>query len=239
MAGQVLPEAILFDLDDTIVSSGSLTEKLWRELCDKHAPRIHGADKQLLLENIYKAGNWYWSDDERHRTGRLDLVKARREVVALAFSYLGIHETDIAYEIADSYTITKEKKTALFPDAIKTLQYFRNQGLKTALLTNGSSEFQRNKIERFRLAQYFDYILVEGEFGAGKPDRAVFEHVLNRLDTIPENAWMIGDDLNRDIGGAQAVGIFSVWVDWKNEGLPETASIYPDRTVVAISELVE
>ena len=49
---------------------------------------------------------------------------------------------------------------------------------------------------------------------------------------------MIGDDLNRDILGAQNVGVFSVWNDWRKKGLPDNTSIKPDRTITAISELV-
>lgn len=53
----------------------------------------------------------------------------------------------------------------------------------------------------------FDYILIEGEFGAGKPDKSVFIHVLEKLDVAPQESWMIGDNLEHDMSGAQRVGI--------------------------------
>ena len=41
-----------------------------------------------------------------------------------------------------------------------------------------SPEQQRDKIERHRLAGFFDVIVIEGEFGAGKPDEVVYRHAL-------------------------------------------------------------
>ena len=51
-----------------------------------------------------------------------------------------------------------------------------------ALLTNGSAAIQRRRIEKHALATYFDYILIEGEFGIGKPDRRVYLHANSHLD---------------------------------------------------------
>ena len=50
-----------------------------------------------------------------------------------------------------------------------------------ALVTNGAAETQRAKIERFELAHRFHHIQIEGEFGQGKPELAVYRHALERL----------------------------------------------------------
>ena len=49
---------------------------------------------------------------------------------------------------------------------------------------------------------------------------------------------MIGDNLHLDVGGAQALGIHSVWVDCEGKGLPENSSVQPDRILRTIVELV-
>src|SRR5207244_4134672 len=38
----------------------------------------------------------------------------------------------------------------------------------------------------------------------GKPSASYFEAALEALDADPENAWMVGDDIDADIGGAAA-----------------------------------
>ena len=110
--------------------------------------------------------------------------------------------------------------------------------VKLALLTNGAGEVQRAKINRFGLARYFPTCLVEGELGYGKPDQRVFKMALNKLDVRPNQAWMVGDDLERDIAGAQTAGIFSIWHDYKKTGLPAGSMVTPDKTISNITELL-
>ncbi|UCD09623.1 MAG: HAD-IA family hydrolase [Dehalococcoidales bacterium] len=232
------PKAILFDLDDTIITGEVGIEELWRDLCGRHAAFIEGLDGDVLLSEVNKARNWYWDDPERHRNGRLNLMKARRELVALAFSNLGVDNEEVCNSLADTYSAQRQEMIRLIPGTINTLSHFKECGLLMALITNGASEFQRPKIERFKLEQYFDYILVEGEFGAGKPDLSVFVHTLDKLGVTPDQAWMVGDDLKRDIVGANEAGVFSIWVDLQKKGLPDNPPARPDRIVTNISELV-
>jgi putative hydrolase of the HAD superfamily len=232
------PKAILFDLDDTIIAHGIAGDKCWQELCVRFAPRVDGIDAARLMEAIDEARNWYWDDPERHRRGRLNLILARRELVSLAFSNLGLNNTDVAFQIADAYSTEREEAATLFPGAIDTLEHFLNHRVKLALVSNGSSEVQRKKIERFNLEPYFKCITIEGEFGVGKPDERVFIHTLEQIGTTPGDAWMVGDNLEWDIAGAQNLGIYGIWVDWKGEGLPDLSAIRPDRIVNNISELM-
>ena len=232
------PEAILFDLDDTIITGDVGVEELWKDLCFQHAERLEGLRGDVLFSEVNKARDWYWADPERHRNGRLNLIKARRELVELAFSNLGIDNRVVCHSLADSYSIKRQEMITLIPGSINTLLHIKQSGILMALITNGASEFQRPKIERFGLARFFEYILVEGEFGAGKPDKSVFVHALAKLGVSPDKAWMVGDDLKRDIRGANEAGVFSVWVDRKKEGLPTIYEAKPDRIITTISELV-
>ncbi|MEE8412928.1 MAG: HAD family hydrolase [Dehalococcoidales bacterium] len=233
-----MPEAILFDLDDTIIAYDAISGDCWQRVCSRFSARLPGLETEQLFTAINQARNWYWDDAERNRRGRLDLFKARREVVALAFENLGINDKQVGAELADSYSTEREETVSLIPGAIDTLTYFRTINRKLGLVTNGASDAQRAKIERFKLARFFHRILVEGEFGQGKPEKKVFLSILKKLETPPVDAWMVGDDLERDIAGAQAAGIYAVWVDWKGQGLPQTTRVKPDRIIREISELI-
>lgn len=233
-----MPEGILFDLDDTIISHAAVSDACWQKMCARYASRIDGFEAGQLFTAIKQTGNWYWSDPDRHRRGRLNLFNARREVVRLAFENLGIRDTSVTGELADAYSIEREKMAELIPGAIDTLTHFRNLNRKLALVTNGSSEIQRGKIERFKLARFFHHILVEGEFGQGKPEKPVFLSALRNLGIAAADAWMVGDDLERDIAGAQSAGIYAIWVDWRGTGLPELSRVKPDRTIRTLSELM-
>jgi len=104
----------------------------------------------------------------------MDLEAARREIVAHAFSRLGIDAPDLANEIADAYSRERDEGIYLLPGAVEALRHFRQRGIRLALVTNGSAAPQRRKIERFGLAPFFDFIVIEGEFGTSKPDEHVY-----------------------------------------------------------------
>ena len=86
---------------------------------------------------------------------------------------LHIDHPALANEIADAYTSEREETVEPFPGAIDTLHYLKDQGICLALITNGNAEGQRRKVDKFGLGSIFDYILIEGEFGVGKPDEQV------------------------------------------------------------------
>lgn len=231
-----LPSAILFDLDDTILVYGD-PEECWRTVCSGFVSRVGVSSTDELLSAINGVREWYWSDLGRHRQGRLVLLDARRQIVAMAFSQLGIDAPEVAIELAETYAEMREGSVQTFPGAIDTLKHFRDRGVRLGLVTNGGSEMQRGKIERFGLVPYFDCILIEGEFGAGKPDESVFRHMLEQFDVAASDTWMVGDDLQRDIAGAQALGMVTIWVDWRGGGLPESSPVQPDRVVRSVTEL--
>jgi putative hydrolase of the HAD superfamily len=234
-----VPQAILFDLDDTIITWDAPPEEVWGNLCLYYASRVDNLEAGKLLEAINGVREWYWSDSGRHRTGRINLLEARREIVRLAFSRLNIDASVLADEIADAYTANREKSAYIVPGAAATFKHLRQRGIRLALVTNGGSEMQRPKIQRFGLAPFFDSIIIEGEFGCGKPDKRVFLHALGKLNVLPENAWMVGDDLERDISPCRVLGIYSVWVDGKGKGLPVSGIVRPDRIIRNIAELKE
>lgn len=48
---------------------------------------------------------------------------------------------------------------------------------------------------------------------------------------------MVGDNLVWDIEAPQKLGIYSVWNDFKKEGIPVPSCIIPDKSINAISDL--
>jgi putative hydrolase of the HAD superfamily len=113
----------------------------------------------------------------------------------------------------------------------------RARGVKLALITNGEAREQRRKITRFDLAPLFDCVIVEGEFGAGKPDPAVYAHALDSLGATPDQAWMVGDNLEWEVAVPKQLGLYTVWVDFAQQGLPPDALAQPDRIIHNLAEL--
>lgn len=234
-----LPRAILFDLDDTILMDSNNVEDCWRRACDRCIPQPQAFQPEALLRAIYEYRAWFWSDPERHLKGRLDLEAARRDIVAGALLQLGIDHPALADDIAQAYAELRDESIEPFPDAFATLRFLREQGVRLALITNGSARLQRRKIEKYNLASFFESILVEGEFGVGKPDERIYLHALTQLETLPAKAWMVGDNLEWEVAAPQRLGMFAIWHDVTGTGLPASSKVCPDRIIRALSELIQ
>lgn len=233
----MIPRALLLDLDDTILDDSSSVHDSWREACAVHADRLAPLDAAVVTDVIRKTSKWFWDDPDRHREGRLQLEAARREVVRLALKDLGIEDRDLAACIGDAYSHRRDLGMAPLPDAIDTVRWLRDTGRRLALLTNGAGIAQRKKISRFELEDLFDVILVEGELGFGKPDERVYRRALSALDVEPADAWMVGDNLDWDVGAPQKLGMSGVWIDARGRGVPAHTAVRPDYIVRALADL--
>jgi putative hydrolase of the HAD superfamily len=214
------PQAIIFDLDDTIVDDSSDVAACWDLALAEGLAAHNDLEPPALMDAIQHERDWYWADPDRHREGRLDLRAASTGIVVKALERLGTSRPELGRLIANRYRDLREEKISLLPGAIETLEHFRNRGVRLGMATNGSSVGQRAKIERFHLAPYFERIIVEEEFGIGKPHREVYEALFAALGTPPEKIWSVGDNLEWDVGGPQAFGAYGVWVNARGAGVP-------------------
>jgi putative hydrolase of the HAD superfamily len=234
---RALPRAVLLDLDDTILDDSGGLISSWRAACHAHCSSMDGLDPDVVFNAIDRTREWYWSDPERHRAGRLELAWARGEVVRLALVEIGIADDDLARRIGETYHSLRDEAIKPFDDAVATVEWLRVQGCKLALLTNGGSAGQRLKIDRFALAPLFDAILIEGEVGFGKPDPRIYIQALAALDVPATEAWMVGDNLEWDVAGPQREGIAGIWIDARGRGIPAGHAVQPHRIIGRLADL--
>jgi len=226
----MIPEAVLFDLDDTILSDDIVSEEAWREACQE----ICGE----LFPHVNRVRTAFWSDPVNLREGTRNLFKSRLTIVRAALLEMSIEDEKLALQVVNAYQDAKWDLLRLYPNAEKTIAGLKRKGIKLALLTNGDAEGQRAKVRKFGLEEHFPVCLVEGELGYGKPDARVFQLALDKLRVEAPHAWMVGDRLEFDVAGAQSLGIFSVWSDYGRRGLPSGSKIVPDAIIHDISELL-
>ena len=232
-----LPGVVLLDLDDTILDDTGARDRCWQTVCAEAAERRPGLDATVLLREIGTVRAWFWSDPDRHREWRQRMRDAWAQIAADALARVGVDDPTLASWIGERHSELREDAICFLPGAIETLARLREGGARLGLITNGGPEGQRAKIERFDLAGHFEYIGIEGEVGFGKPHRVAYETALAQLGVSPKDCWMVGDNLEWDVAGAQAVGIHGIWLDRHSRGLPPESAITPDRVIASISEL--
>jgi len=232
-----LPEAVLLDLDDTILDDSGSVEHCWREACLAFGSELGGVDPVALHRTIERTRESFWADPERHRNGRLDLDAAARAVAVLSLVEMGVTDLALAGRIAATYRHERQARVRPCPGAIETLRWLREHGCRLALITNGSSATQRQKLSRFGLADFFDSVLIEGELGFGKPDPRIYARALHELAVTAGASWMVGDHLEWDVEQPQSMGLLGIWIDVRGTGLPDGSPVRPNRILRALSEL--
>jgi putative hydrolase of the HAD superfamily len=239
----MLPRAILFDLDDTIVQAYTRPDVAWFAVAEEFTAQLAPLAPSAGVHAITASAREFWSDPERHREGRLQLFEARRRVVEGAFERLAKEgnkapSSEVARRLADRFSAAREEQITLYPDAHQVVDALRAQGVLLALVTNGAAELQRAKIDRFDLARRFHHIQIEGEHGFGKPEERAYRHAMTALGVAAAETWMVGDNLEWEVAAPQRLGIHAIWYDPAGEGVPPGSTAKPDRIVQSLSELL-
>ena len=238
----MLPTAILFDLDETIISFGSrrlILQTVAEEFPDRFGP-VTSEEAGETLEATFRA---FWADEVRAAYWRQNLIEGRKLAVAAAFAALTDRAPgltpDFAAIFGERFHIYREEQAKFFPGALETVEELKRRGVKLALVTNGAAEPQRAKVERFNLARLFDHVQIEGEAGFGKPEEQAYLHAMQALGVTPDETWMVGDNLEWEVVAPQRLGIYAIWHDHLGEGLPPGSDAKPDRIIRSIAELLD
>jgi|APSaa5957512622_1039677.scaffolds.fasta_scaffold29265_4 putative hydrolase of the HAD superfamily len=230
------PEAIIFDLDDTLIMSDGTMESTWMEMCEVYSATHSAIKAETLFRAIRDVAEWYWSDESRHREGRTNLKQARRVIVRKGFEQLGVSQKDDADRLADSYSEKRLQSLELFEGVHELLADIQKLRIPLALLTNGEQHIQQAKIDRFNLEPYFDSIRIEGEVGFGKPEEKAYLETLKILGTSAADTWIVGDNLQWEVEIPKTLGFFTIWMNYYHRKI-DGGHIVPDRVIQQIGEI--
>jgi putative hydrolase of the HAD superfamily len=148
---------------------------------------------------------------------------------------------DEGTEIKDENGVTL--RAELIPGAAALVRELKRRGYPLALVADGPAGTFRNILTQHRLFDHFDAFAISGEVGVEKPHPRIFHHVLAQLAIAPADygrTLMLGNNLARDVKGANAVGMISVWLDWapRRSKIPADASEIPQHTIKTPRELL-
>lgn len=230
-------KALLVDLDDTLLDYSGGVEESWAEACAEAACPA-GFELDAVVPALQKARRWFWDDPERHSRERVDMQGAWTKIAARALETLDRPDPALAAAIAEAFAARRWKRMALFPGAVAALDQLRQQGTRLALVTNGDRRHQRRKIDDNGIGRFFEVVVIEGEFGVGKPHESVYRHALEALGVPAREASMVGDNLEWDVAAPQRLGLRGIWVDALGEGLPTGSPVVPHRIIRTFPELL-
>lgn len=109
------------------------------------------------------------------------------------------------------------QRAEIYPGIADVLRSLHAQAMPLALVADTRDGTFRNVLGLHGLFDLFDAFAISDHLGVEKPHRRMFEHALVELG-IPEAEWpnvaMVGNNLARDIRGANALGMISIWLVW-------------------------
>ena len=227
--------AVLLDLDDTLIVEEAAAVAAFAATAEVAAGR-HRLDAAALAVDARARARELWRAAPMHPFCRRigvssweglwcrfegedgDMPALRRwapeyrsEAWRRALAGHGVDDAALAAELGVRYGVERRALHETFPDAGPALDALA--GYPLALVTNGASCLQREKLAASGLADRFDIVVAGGDVGAAKPDPAIFRRALDALGAAPADAIMVGNSLEHDIEGAVALGMRAVWVD--------------------------
>jgi putative hydrolase of the HAD superfamily len=213
--------AVLFDLDDTLFDH--------RHSCRSGLTAVQRDFQPLqkipLEELERKYGALLEELHPKVLQGVVSLEESRVERFRRLFSQAG---EDISLTTAESCAHCYQKAYRVArrptPGAIPLLRRLRPIA-KVAVVSNNLIDEQREKLKCCGLVPFVDCLVVSEEVGVAKPELAIFEEVLKRLQCGAQEAVMVGDSWEEDILGAHRAGMRAVWLNRSGRPCPDQALV--------------
>src|SRR5205823_13729463 len=108
--------------------------------------------------------------------------------------------------LAELHRGIARKRLRLYPQVQEVLDQLRPH-YRMAVVTDAQSAYAIPELHAVGLLSYFNPIIVSGDSGYRKPDARLFQKALDALEVQPTQALYVGNDMYRDIFGAQQLGL--------------------------------
>lgn len=192
-------DTVLFDLDHTLVAYRRTSGEL-----------LAGSFEACDLDPLFSVEAYYERFDELR--DRHDSIGSLRTDCFERLAAENGHDPALGREVARSYAGMRDQtNVALLPGARTVLDSLQGR-VDLGVVTNGTGDAQRAKIDAVDLDRWIETTVFAGEEVSAKPDTAPFERALTRLDATPDSTVHVGDSLSSDVAGANAAGLCSVWL---------------------------
>lgn len=251
--------AIIFDLDDTLVSTRVADERAYsvvKRLLRSEFARDE-AQTELIVENFRNElarCPWDPSGNTHPWTWRRNLWEA---VISKSCYNTGQFDPTTlqlaSYKVTEVFRDARLSALVINSACAKLFCELRTRGIGLGIITNGHAVIQREKLAACGAYNFFmpEHICVGGEELLGgrteKPHRSIFQHMCERLGVAPANAMFVGDNWTSDIRGSKEANIGkSVYIssisEADNVAVSTSTSIFPtieDFCVTAHKELTD
>jgi putative hydrolase of the HAD superfamily len=216
-------KAVIFDLDNTLVDFMLLKERAIEAA-------IHSMiDAGLELTAVE-------ADKKIHEIYSKEGIEYQQVFDQLFLNLYGEVNQKIVSAGIVAYRTAREAALKPYPKVFPTLIELIKMGMKLAVVSDAPSKEAWLRLSYINFHHLFDVVITYDDTCVKKPSAAPFNLALKKLNLKPEECLMIGDWAERDMVGAKAVGmktVFARYGDTFNTMHPGS-----DYDINCISELV-
>lgn len=185
-----------------------------------------------------------WADLAAWIPGRvravLAEVRAQQPLLKAVFLDSGDTLVNEATEVFDNEGYVIE--AGLIPGALEMINALTREGYRLALVADGRVRSFATILGGHGIEPHFHAQVISEAEGCEKPDARMFQKAMSSLGLAQNDARdivMVGNHLERDIGGANRLGIVSIWQSWstKRSHIPANEDEVPHYTIRTPGEL--
>jgi pyrophosphatase PpaX len=202
---------ILFDLDGTLIDTNELIISTYLHTLEKYFPGKYTREAVLpfLGPTLHEV------------FGEMD--PDRVEEMVLDYR---------TYNLANHDRLVKE-----FVGVLETIETLKEKGYKLAIVTTKREDVAFKGLRLMKLDSFFDVMVAYDHVKKVKPDPEPIYLALEKLDSKPEEALMVGDNFHDVLAGKNA-GTKTAGVAWTIKGRDYLAKYEPDYMLENMTDLL-
>ena len=217
-------KAIIFDIDNTLLDFMTMKSNAISAAVDGMKKNGLDLEKDVAIEKIF---NIYNSKGYEHQKVLNEFII--NEVGKIDYKMLasGIVE----------YKIGKEASLSLYPGVKDTLVNLSNFGLKLGILSDAPSREAWIRLYILKIHKMFHEVVTFDDTGFHKPAKEPFKKIKKLLNVDFSDCLMVGDWPERDIKGANQLGMKTAYAKYGAIEIIENSGA--DYELDTIHELIE
>ena len=201
------PEALLFDLGDTLMHLENFDASLGITRVLNLAENKEKPEISEVMAFIAHFQKFFGVGRE------MDLVECPiQKLQKMVFDYFRLSFShsmqELEWELWEGAAVARPQE-----GIVEVLEYLKKQEIPLGIVSNSafSHETLQRDLQKHKMDHFFNFLISSAEYGLRKPHPALFLVAAAKLVKEPEYIWFVGDSLQCDVLGSQKVGMVPIW----------------------------
>lgn len=223
-------KAVIFDLDDTLYAYEPLDREAGKRVQDFLCRRLD------ITEEQYREAYQFGRAETKRQLSDVGASHNRLLYFQKTLEYRKVNPMPLSLQMYEIYWGTFLEQMQPYSGVRQLLDGLRDRGITVAVCTDLTAHIQHRKIEALGLADAISYLVTSEEAGREKPAPEIFALCLRKLGLPAEEVCYVGDNYGKDIEGAAAAGMQTVWLRTEQSVEEQYAALY-ERFCVPVPRL--